>query len=426
MKHISLFVIALASSAQAQLTTLQKQALSTHPMVKVAEAEAQALRARGQVAKAPFKPMISLTGVGAIGDDSAIFATASEPRNYLFSPHDPIGIGSVMAMWTIFSGGRNRSAATYAASTAAEGEARVATARLDVLREVRVNYAQLDSAVGDLAAKSAGVQAAEELLRVTVARFTAGSAPEAFVLTAKANLARALRMRAMAEAEANAASAMLREAIGLSPGETLVRGEWDVEMAAPSSLDEALALAEARPELAQLQARSRSAASLARSARQSAYPELNLVGMGTGMATENESDVFYKVGLVLSIPLVDGGMRKSEASENEAMARAAEQETKMIRLRVHREVASAWAQWQSAPETLRASDAEVSAAQEAYRIAKLRYEEGKAPQVEVEQATADLVEALAGRAESIAFRRIAWANLMRAVGISPDQEDPIK
>jgi outer membrane protein TolC len=53
----------------------------------------------------------------------------------------------------------------------------------------------------------------------------------------------------------------------------------------------------------------------------------------------------------------------------------------------------------------------------------LRYQEGKAPQVEVEQAAADLVEALAGRAEANAFRRIAWANLMRAVGIQNDQED---
>ena len=425
MKTISLSIIAIAASANAQLSRLEEQALRSHPMVAAAAAESAALRARGDLAKSPYRPMVSLTGVGAFGDDAAIFASSIEPRNYLMAVGDPVGIGSLMAMWTIFSGGRERSAASYAAALAAEGDARLAVARLDVVREVRVAFAEMLAMRGKLEAATAGFMAAEELLRVTEQMFNAGSAPEAFVLKARANLEQARRMRAMAEADAEAAEAMLREAVAAEPGE-VVSAEWDVELEAPATLEDALRVAEGHPELRAAEARRKAAESRARGARQSTYPELNLVGMGTGMATENESDVFYKVGVVLSVPLVDGGMRRAETAEMTAMARAAEQESRVVRLRITREVSAAWARWEASPEALRAADAEVAAAQEAYRIARLRYQEGKAPQVEVEEAAADLVEAMAGRAEANAFRRTAWAELMRAVGIQPDQEDQNK
>jgi outer membrane protein TolC len=423
MKTISLSILALATTANAQLSQIEQRALQTHPMIAAAEAEARALRARGDIAKAPFKPMISLTGVGALGDDAAIFASSVEPRNYLMAVPDPVGIGSLMAMWTIYSGGRDRSAAAYSSALVAEGDARIAVARLDVVRDVRVAFAELLAARGELEAATAGFMSAEELLRVTEQMFEAGSAPEAFVLKARASLEQARRKRSMAEAEVRTAEAMLRESAAATGDLILETATWDIDLSAPETLEEALRQAESRPELRATDARRAAAASRSRAARQSAYPELNLVGMGTGMATESESDVFYKVGLVLSVPITDGGMRRAESAEMAAMANVAEQEARAIRLRVTREVTSAWAQWQASPETLRASEAEVVSAQEAYRIARLRYQEGKAPQVEVEQAAADLVEALAGRAEANAFRRIAWANLMRAVGIQNDQED---
>lgn len=426
MKLTSILLISITSSAFAQISRLEALALDRHPSIKAAEADRQALVARGETLKAPYRPMASLTGVAAKGDDHAIFATPFEPRNYLLADHDPIAMGSVMAMWTIFSGGRDRSAAAYAEALVESGDAGVATARLDVLQGVRVAYAELLAALGELEAETAGYRAAEELLRVTEQMFEAGSAPEAFVLRSRAALAQARRTRALAEAEARAAASMLREAAALSQDEPMATAGWDAPLTAPETVEEALTLAAGRPELRAAEARRRAAASRARAAKQSAYPELSLVGMGTGVATENDSNVFYKVGLVLSMPLVDGGMRRAEAAEMTAMAQGAEQETRAIRLRIEREVASAWARWQASPETLEASEAEIVSAQEAYRIAKLRYEEGKAPQVEVQQAAADLVAALSGRAEANAFRRIAWANLMRAVGKSPDQEDQTK
>ena len=127
MKYLLLFSTAFAVGAQAQLSHLEQQSLETHPSIKVAEAEAQALRSRGEIAKAQFRPMLSFTGVGAMGDDAAIFSSRIEPRNYLFAPHDPVGMGSFMAMWPLFTGGRDRSAASYAAALASQGDAQLAS-----------------------------------------------------------------------------------------------------------------------------------------------------------------------------------------------------------------------------------------------------------------------------------------------------------
>jgi outer membrane protein TolC len=370
--------------------------------------------------------MISLNAVGAVGDDAMIFAGTVQPEPYLLAAADPVGIGAVMAMWQIFSSGQDRSASLIASALIEQGDFNLAAVKLEVVREVRVAYAQALAARGEDDAAGAAVQAAQELLRITDQRFQAGSVPEAFVLKSRANLAASERKKAMAEAAFAAKVAELKEAAAVSQTESLDLEDWQQSLQAPETLEAALQVSTQRPEINAAEAKRRELLARADSARQSQGPQVNLVGMGTGMATEFESDVFYKLGIVLSVPLVDGGMRRAEAAEMRAMAESAEQEIRTVRLRIDREVASAWADWQASPEAIRAGQAEVASAEEAYRIAKLRYSEGKAPQVEVEQAVADLVSALAGRAEANAFRRIAWANLMRAVGEKTDQEDQNK
>ncbi|MEO7453565.1 MAG: TolC family protein [Fimbriimonadales bacterium] len=415
MKQLSFLLIAMCATANAQISQVQKDALEKHPAIAAAQAGANALAAQGRQEKAPYKPMVSLTGIAAKGDDNMIFGTNIEPRSYIMAAGDPVGIGAVMAMWTIYSGGRDRSAAAYAGALMAEGAAMVETARLEVLRDVRVAYAESMAARERHEATFVGLQSAEELLRITDQMFQAGSAPEAFVLRARAGLERARRARALSEADIRSALAVLEEA-AFNDLEDVRLEDWDLDLLAPATVEEALKLAEARPEMKLVEARRLAALARARKARQSAYPELNLVGYGQGVTTKEETDAFYKIGVVLSVPLVDGGMRKAQADEMSAMATQAQQQKTLVWMRISREIASAWAQWQAAPEVVRSSQAEVTSAHEAYRIARLRYQEGKAPQVEVDQSAADLVAAISANADANAFQRIAWANLMRAVG----------
>lgn len=428
MKTLSAFVFLVhVAPATAQLSKWEAIALEGHPAIATARSEQQALSARGETFRAPYRPMVSLTGVAAAGNDSAILATAVEPRNYLMAEGNPVGIGSAMAMLPLFVGGRDTAAARAAAALRLQGAAMVSVAMQQVMEQVRVAFAEARAAEELLAASGESVEAARSLLTVTEQRFAAGSVPEAFVLAARASMSNAERRKALAEAELASKRAALREAAGIGQQEDAPEiGEWDRSLEAPATLAEALTAAKERPEIRAARAQAEAQRQTAAIASRSRLPELSLVGMATGMATELNSEVLYKVGLVLSVPLVDGGMRRAESAEKRAMAEGTEHEMRRIELQVEREVAQAWARWSASPAVVEAAEAEVASAQEAHRIAMIRYAEGRSPQVEADQSAAELHEARAARAEAHAFRRIAWASLMRAIGKKPDQEDQNK
>ena len=182
MKTFSLLITLATCSASAQLSKIQIEVTDNHPRVLAAIQRAAALKAQGDRVNAAYRPTLSFTAVGAVGDDASIFAMPMDPKNYLFAPHDPIAIGSFMAMVPVFTAGRNAAAAKYARFLSGAGKAEVDVARADVLRDARIAFAELEAARGRLAAETSGYSAAQELLKVTEARFSAGSVPEAFVL----------------------------------------------------------------------------------------------------------------------------------------------------------------------------------------------------------------------------------------------------
>jgi outer membrane protein TolC len=194
-------------------------------------------------------------------------------------------------------------------------------------------------------------------------------------------------------------------------------GEWDVPLSAPPTLEEALEMGmHMRPEVASLEETAKMYRLQARAARQSMGPEMSVLGMADALAANNGSDSFLKAGLVLSLPLSDGGMRRAEAAEADAQAKAAEAQKEAAMQRIEREIAEAWAEWVAAPHVMAAAEAEVQAAEEGYRVSKIRYEAGKSIQAEVSQALADLVAALGSRAQAREFQHLAWTKLARALG----------
>jgi cobalt-zinc-cadmium efflux system outer membrane protein len=109
-------------------------------------------------------------------------------------------------------------------------------------------------------------------------------------------------------------------------------------------------------------------------------------------------------------------MRRAEAAEADAQAKAAEAQKEAAMQRIEREIAEAWAEWVAAPHVMAAAEAEVQAAEEGYRVSKIRYEAGKSIQAEVSQALADFVAALGSRAQAREFQHLAWTKLARALG----------
>ncbi len=409
---IAILAIPCFSFGQLSLRNAERAAEDSNPMLKAARAGVEAAKAAAGKLLAPFNPMADLRLYGGRRDGTVM------NMGFGFEMLEGSGGGgNAMLTWKVFSGGQDRTARAIASSEIAIAESRAGAARLDVLLEVRTEFAEASRMREELQAAEATLESAKELERVTRERFEAGKLPEAFVFGAKADRLKAERIALQVEAERKGAEARLAAAVGVAEIEGGI-GEWDGSLDLPEDFDQALRAAFAEsPVIAELQREARAWSQRARFMRQSGLPHVSLVAIGdrifSGAAM---GDSGSQVGLSLTFPVVDGGMRSSEASEAEKKSAEFAALADHSRNRVRAELAAAWAQWAAAPKAIEAAKSQVDSAHEGYRVAKLRYEEGKAIRAEVAQALADLQEARSGLAEAHKYQRVAWARVKRAMG----------
>lgn len=118
----------------------------------------------------------------------------------------------------------------------------------------------------------------------------------------------------------------------------------------------------------------------------------------------------------LSWPIFDGLRAKSAVDLAQAQARLAEAQLRQERERVEIEAASARAELASARATFEARRQTSLEAEEAFRLASLRFSRGLSTQLEVSDSQLALLTAQTGEARAISDLYLAAAELARAVG----------
>jgi outer membrane protein TolC len=361
--------------------------------------------------------------VGSQGTGELGIMTMIGPARMFMLPPDPFASESLVFQWALFSSGRARAVSRVGEMGVRIGDAGVRRARLDVAYRVRSAFAEAAYRRDAIRGYRAGWEAAEEMEKLTRARYEEGKIPEAFVFAAEAQTAKARRDLRVAEAEYESALAQLREALGGGLGEPFEIGEWQ-DAVLPDTLERALDLAYSlRPELLSIAYEREKAGSAAEAVRRSLLPEVRLFGVQTGATGRSMApDSSYHVGVLLSVPLFDGLMRSAEARRADSEAAKAAAMLESERLAVEAEVRSAWAKWRAVEDVLAFAEAQFRAAEEAYRIAKLRFDVGKAVHAEVSVVLADLIAAQVSLADAHRYKRKAEAELIRAIGLEPERE----
>ena len=414
-----LLLAALAPAEQPlALSAALDEARRSHPILRAAQAEVDAARARGWMLQTPYRPMVGLNAFGSLGHGEMIFASSTEPLSLTHMNADEQATLNGMLMWKVFSFGRDRVARAVANSETGASTQMLRLEETELAMRVRIAFSVALLRRDALAARKAAEESADEVLRTTKAALDAGKVPEAFLFRAQADESAMRRETAMAEADANVALAALKEAVGQEQGTGTVLGDWDVQLDAPKTQGDAVKQArDLRAELSNLKATQTAFSLRARLFGLSSLPEFSLTAMGDLMAlSDMHPDSSYRLGFVLSFPLADGGERRSGRAEQQAMADKAAADLDAARLKVDSEVAQAWAMWQAAPKVRQAADDEAKSGEESYRVALLRYREGKAILAEVIDARAQLVAAKLAKAEAEDYTRRAWAMLQRAMG----------
>ncbi|MHB8995905.1 MAG: TolC family protein [Armatimonadota bacterium] len=327
---------------------------------------------------------------------------------------------------SLTTGGRLGAAVAQRQQLTTASEADVEATRLMVYYQTRAMYrmALLNMKMVEVSQKE--VEARQEMLRVDEEKLNVGKIPLYYYLRDKTALAQAQQDLANAQRDMQNSLYQLSTMLGLDRPQELCL--TDVMSFIPTELnpDEALQTAAAsRPELAAARARIEAAGAQISVARAAYKPQLAATVIFDWMTGRDmDSSGGYTAALVAGIPLVDAGTRAAEVAMAQAQQQQATQRERQLAQQVAKEVLTAIANFKAADQNVRTSLEAQAAAEEDYRAAKLRYDVGKAINLEPLDALASLVRARVNAAQALYEYNNAVDDLQRAQGQFAPPEMP--
>ncbi|MGC8833369.1 MAG: TolC family protein [Armatimonadota bacterium] len=398
-------------------------ALKNNPLIGAAVAGEKEASARTDQAHADTRPQISISGVlsRASADMPMFFNSVPQIMSSpILRMPDKSSIGTtLMLMFPVYTGGR----LSAAVQAAVQSERTAAGTRLTVAQEVallvRAAYwkALLNRALVDVSREI--VRAAEEQVRVSRKKYEVGSVNLADVLRNQAFYAEAVQELVNTQRDAETALVELKTAMGVSLASQIELSDTlryePVSETADSALETAM---KNRPELFAADAAVQEAEAKKRFAKSSFLPQVYFTAMSDTASVSGGTMKGFGAGLMVSLPLADGGQRKAQVAEAEARLNALKEQYQNAMLQVSQDVANAWLSVQAAEANIRTSEAVVKQAEEQYRISSLRYEAGKAINLEVLDAIAALGRARRNYLEAVYEYNLAKDKLLRAMGVN--------
>lgn len=399
-----------------------RYSLEHHLSVAVSQAETRAAKARTAEAEAAFRPKLSLGIYLNAGDTDMIVSGVPgvEPGFWTNLPGGGLST-NLSFMLPLYTGGRLQARLAQAEVGERSAVARLALTLRQKARDVRKAYYELLQANARLDAAGAELAQQDELVRITREKKAVGREAPYVVLRIEAEAAAARQKLNDARAESDMAAITLRNTMGMPPDAAL-------QVVAPGpaplpngNLDELVqqALAE-RPDVVVARYAVESADKRVAEVLSEYAPQLALYAMAEAkqpeLAGPQPFDGGYQVGLVFSWPLYDGGERSARREEAEAMLDARQLELRQMELDVAAEVGKERVRWTAAAANEDLAAAEVVAAEEELRIARLRYDLGRGLFLEVLDALATLRRARSNQIEATYRRGLAESEFLYATG----------
>lgn len=301
-------------------------------------------------------------------------------------------------------------------ATAAENEraaARLTQLALDLIRDTRQAYADLQLAHDRVKVAERAVQLRERILKLAEARLKAGDASELDVSTARIDALTARQDLIRIGYEVPVAEERVRNLTGLSDvAVELVPDETPFDPRTTSPVEDLVAEAVAtRPDAAAADHAARAAAERLRVARLGWVRFLGLLDATSGRVTGHE----FSPALRMTVPIFNrnqGGIARAEAELDQL-----ERRKLTVHNQIVQDVRTAHARYQQARGELdalkRATRPEVEAA---IKRAQAAFEKGGVTYLLVLESNRQLIDTYAREAQLYADLRRAWAELERSVG----------
>jgi outer membrane factor, OMF family len=331
--------------------------------------------------------------------------------------------GSLNLSYSIYTGGQ-RSASIQVAERQIENSALAVQLQFQQLRQdVTSRYIDLQQTQSLIGIANSAIASAQETLRTTQLGEQAGTQTRFEVLQAAVTLADAQQNLTQANALFTIARRQLVQQIGLPdtvdvtlPDTVRVEraGSWS------PSLEETIILAlNNRIELTQTRLQRRITELQKRIVRSQKLPRLQ--GFASlNLADDLEDRVLgaygYAVGVQANFNVFDGGSVRSQLRQLDETLRITDQQFNQLRESIRFQVEQAYFSLQTNATNIETSNQALAQAQEALRLAQLRFSAGVGTSLEVTRAQADLTQAQGNQVAAVLDYNRALSTLESATG----------
>ena len=402
-------------------------AAKNNPAIVGSAADLAAAREATGSARSRRLPSLSANGFATTGSYGAIYPSAprADSAYSLLAPKGGLLDANLMLMWPLLTGGLIEAMIGSAASQEAAAGYDLQEVRADVSVGVEDAYFRALLAAENATAEEGRVEATADMVNRTLLLAEAGKGIEASVRRAQAELAQARRSLATVRGEQEKSMLDLKSTLGLDLDSSVVLSD---ALPDPGNAKPLPSYAESadkqRGSVLAARTRLRAAEADVRAAEGAQRPQLYGVAMADA-ATQSMARG-ASVGLVLSVPVFDGGGRRAETARQRALRDRAAASLRQTELNAQKDVRQAYVDRTVADENLQSAQASVESAKAAYDVVSLRVANGKGILVEQLDALQALRRSRADLAQARYDRAIAEARLRRAAGLPLVEEERSK
>jgi multidrug efflux system outer membrane protein len=407
----------------AALEALVAEALERNSNLLVAAARVDESRALLQQTRAAQFPEVD----GAFGRNRTLSSAATGllPPGIARERNDyraTLNISYEVDLW-----GKLQSATQAARADLLASEAARETVRLALAADVAKGYFSLRSLDAQVEATRRALSLREEALQLQKKRFEGGVISEFDYRQLEAEAAATRAQLPPLERDREAQEAALAVLLGRSP-KAIMEGAIDRAGGAPSRLLPAVVpagmpseLLLRRPDLVEAEQRLVAANARVAVARTAYFPSIQLTGT-LGSEAQALSSLFtgpagiFQLAAAVAVPIFSAGRVEGQVGAAEAREKQALAGYQGAIQNAFREVRAALAAQARARESFDAESARSAALVSALRLARLRYDNGLASQLDVIDAERSLLAAEVARHEALRAQRAAVADLFKALG----------
>ena len=425
---IQTFFAPLDLNAAQNTLTLQEcidTALKNQPTIRSARENVNASQGRVTQAAAPYLPQVKAST--GYSQDHSVGGAFGESITKSYTT-------SLSINQTLYDFGRTGKTLDAARSGRRSLEFDEQRIVQEAVLNVKQAYYALLAAKQLVLVSQKTLEQAESHFRQAEAFFQSGSKPRFDVTRTEVEVNNAKLGMITASNNVRLRTIGLYNAMGIDPERVI---DIDDVLAAPIAIPTMeQALAESirnRPEMLKADADIRAAQARVKAEESNYYPVLSAngtynwahgtqemgslsVGAFSSIPVKGDLQNSWNAGIVLSLPLFEGGLTKGRVNEARANLRALEAQSRIYRQSILLELNQAYADIESASTRIAVMELSVKKAQENLELAQGRYGAGVGPYIEVTDAQLASVNAETDHVQALYDYQLAAARLWKAMG----------